>query len=376
MSLKKPVIAQTVGHSRAHSLLHSLLIVYYSRMAKFSRLLLRWFVPLIGSGLALLLVFFLYRGLDFNLFLVELKGANLRWIVLLGVAILLEQLIQGWKWRQLLYDLKPISSWRLTGAFLAGYGANIFVPLGISPLVRSWLVARLEGLRMATVLVTTAISRFIDGIVFAIFAGIVALAGKIPKIEGDLQMGLAAAGALNLFIFSGVLWLLFSSRAHFGKDDSWISRLLDWLALKSRGRLGDLRSGLAKGIVWPREPSRQASIIAASFAMKAVSATHFLWAGLAVGITLEVFDYLFLMVFAGFALVLARFIRIPGGFVIGSGFALKLLGVSDESALAMILFNHIISLILVVGIGLVVLWRSGIDIQTMAQSVEKSDASA
>jgi len=53
-------------------------------MAKFNRLFLRWFVPLIGGGLALLLVFFLYRGLDFNLFLVELKGANLLWIVVLG----------------------------------------------------------------------------------------------------------------------------------------------------------------------------------------------------------------------------------------------------------------------------------------------------
>ena len=69
--------------------------------------------------------------------------------------------------------------------------------------------------------------------------------------------------------------------------------------------------------------------------MKIIAATHFLWAGLAVGIVLTPFDYLFLMVFAGFALVLARFIRVPGGFVIGTGFALKVLGVPDEQALAM-----------------------------------------
>jgi len=337
---------------------------------------MRWFVPLIGGGLALSAVFFLYRSLNFNLFLAELKGAKFGWIVLLAVTILLEQLIQGWKWRQLLYDLKPISSWRLTGAFLAGYGANILVPLGISPLVRSWLVARLEELRMATVLVTTAISRFIDGIVFAIFAGIVAVAGQIPKIEGDLQAGLAAAGALNLILFSGALWLLFKSRAQFRLDNAWISRVIDWLAAKSRGTLNDLRAALAKGIVWPHQPARQTAIIAASFAMKAVATTHFVWAGLAVGVTLQFFDYLFLMVFAGFALVLARFIRVPGGFVIGSGFALKLLGVPDEQALVMILFNHMISIILVVGIGLVVLWQSGIDIRTMAQSIEKPDGSA
>ena len=342
-------------------------------MTKLRRYLVRWLIPLIGGGVALSAVFFLYRNLNVSQFLFELKEAKLGWIVVLAVTILLEQLIQGWKWRQILYDLKPISSWRLTGAFLAGYGANILVPLGISPLVRSWLVARLEGLPMATVLVTTAISRFIDGIVFAIFAGIVATAGQIPVVEGDVRTSLVIAGVLNLVLFSGALLLLFRSAFQLQLDSSSISRTIDWLATKSRGILHDLRDALAKGIVWPREPARQTGVIAASFAMKAVSATHFLWAGLAVGVALGVFDYLFIMVFAGFALVLARFIRVPGGFVIGSGFALKLLGVPDEQALAMILFNHVVSIILVVGIGLVVLWQNGIDIQTMAQSTEKAD---
>ena len=41
----------------------------------------------------------------------------------------------------------------------------------------------------------------------------------------------------------------------------------------------------------------------------------------------------------------------------------------------MILFNHMISIILVVGIGLFVLWRSGIEIRTMAQSIENPEVS-
>jgi hypothetical protein len=102
--------------------------------------------------------------------------------------------------------------------------------------------------------------------------------------------------------------------------------------------------------------------------MKIISATHFYWAGLAVGVVLTPFDYLFLMVVAGFALVLSRFIRLPGGFIIGAGFALNRLGVPDEQALAMILFNHILSLVLVVGIGLLFLWRSGLDIRQAAKA--------
>ena len=130
------------------------------------------------------------------------------------------------------------------------------------------------------------------------------------------------------------------------------------------------------GIVWPRDRRRQIGAVLASVLMKIIAATHFLWAGLAVGVVLTPFDYLFLMVFAGFALVLARFIRVPGGFVIGSGFALKQLGVPDEQALAMILFNHILSVVLMVGIGLLFLWRSGVDIREARHTETNVDASA
>jgi glycosyltransferase 2 family protein len=339
------------------------------RVLQTDKPILRWLLPLFGAGLAFAVIFYLYRGLDLAQFFRELRRANLAWIAALGIAILLEQLIQGWKWRQLLFGIKPISSWQLMRAFLAGYGANALVPLGISPLVRSWLVARLEGLRMATVLVTTIISRFVDGIVFAFFAGLVAIAGQIPNIEGDMRTGLAVAGLLNLGLFSVALGLLLRSGGLLRRDNALICRLIDWMAAKGGAGLSDLRGCLTEGIVWPRQRRRQLGIILASILMKAVAATNFLWAGLAVGVTLGLFDYLFLMVFAGFSLILTRFIRMPGGFIIGSGFALKLLGVPDEQALAMILFSHILSIFLVVGVGLVILWRSGFEIRSMSRDL-------
>ena len=133
---------------------------------------------------------------------------------------------------------------------------------------------------------------------------------------------------------------------------------------------------IQEGIVWPCDRRRQIGAVLASVLMKIIATTHFLWAGLAVSIVLTPLDYLFRMVFAGFALVLARFIRVPGGFVIGSGFALKLLGVPDEQALAMILFNHILSVVLMVGIGLLFLWRSGVDIREARHTEANVDASA
>ena len=337
--------------------------------------LIRWLFPAIGTAFAVAALFWLYRGLDLERFLSAVTAAEPAWLFVLAGAILLEQLTRGWKWRQILFDLKPISSVRLFGSILAGYGVAILIPLGVSPFVRSWLIARLEGLRWACVLTTSAIERFLDGIVFALFVALVAMVGQIPDIEGDVRTGFAVAGGLNLLLFSGLLYLLFVGRSPLAREDARISRWIDWLAARGGARLDGLRQAIREGIVWPRDRRRQIGAVLASVVMKIVAATHFLWSGLAVGIVLMPFDYVFLMVFAGFALVLARFVRVPGGFVIGSGFALKLLGVPDEQALAMILFNHVLTIVLMVGPGLLFLWRSGVDIREARVAGAKVDVS-
>ncbi|SEM30618.1 hypothetical protein SAMN05443999_11932 [Roseovarius azorensis] len=337
------------------------------------RLLARWGLPVAGSAVALAIIFWLYRDLDFGRFLAGLMAAKPGWIALLAATILLEQLVNGWKWRQILHDVKPVRTLRLTGALLAGYGANVLVPLGISPLVRSWLIARIEGLKMGTVLTTTIIARFIDGVVFALFAGVVAMAGKVPQIAGNLELGLAVAGVLNFALFGALLWAMYRFRALFAREGPLISRLFDWVARWFRANGAALRGSLCDGVVWPQSRQHRMNVMFGAVAAKLVSATHFLWAGLAIGVVLAPFDYLFLMVFAGFSLVLSRFVRVPGGFVIGSALAFQLLGVPAEQALSMILFNWMMSIILVVGIGLVVLWQSGIDIRRARIEAEQAD---
>ncbi|WP_166434043.1 lysylphosphatidylglycerol synthase transmembrane domain-containing protein [Roseovarius spongiae] len=318
---------------------------------------------MLGGVLALFLVFWLYRDLDVGRFLEGLGEARAGWVAVLAGTILLEQLLNGWKWRQILHDVKPVRTLRLTGALLAGYGANVLVPLGISPLVRSWLVARREGLKMGTVLTTTIIARFIDGVVFALFAGLVAMAGQVPRIEGNLELGLAVAGAVNFTLFGLALWAIYRFRELFAGEGPLVCRVFDRIAELLRANGAALRGALCAGVVWPRSRLHRSYVVVGAVLAKLVAASHYLWAGLAVGVVLSPFDYLFLMVFAGFSLVLSRFVRVPGGFIIGSALAFELLGVPEEQALLMILFNWMLSITLVVGFGLIVLWQSGLDIR-------------
>ena len=320
-------------------------------------LALMWTV--LASALATVVLLFAFRNLDFDRLFSLLRQADWVWVAVLVGFIPLEQVVRGWKWRQLLYEIRPIGTLRLFGTIMAGYFANMVVPIGISPFVRAWLVARLEGLRVSTVLLTTAVGRFVDGIVFAVLVGALVLFATLPDTNGDLRLGLVTAGLGSFLLFSGLLVGLFLIKGRLLRSSSLLGGGIARLERAFGGRLSGLGEGIAAGIVWPVSRWRAGAVVGASFLMKLVSVTHFLWAGLAIGVLLTPFDYLFLLVFAGFSLIIARFIRVPGGFIVGSAFALKLLDVADEEALAMVMSVYVASIATTVSIGAFALWRSG-----------------
>ena len=338
-----------------------------------NRLLPTLIWTVLATALAGGALFLAFRDLEVDRLLGVLRRGEGVWIAVLVVAVSLEQVVRGWQWRQLLFEIRPIGTFRLFGAVMAGYFANLVVPIGISALVRAWLVARLEGLRVSTVLLTSAVGRFVDGVVFAVLVGALALFAALPDVEGNLRLALAAASLGGLVLFAALLAGLFGLKDRVARTEGVVGREIARLERVFGGRLAGLGEGIAAGIVWPASRRRAVAVVGASPMMKLVSATHFLWAGLAVGILLAPFDYLFLLVFAGFSMIVARFIRVPGGFAVGSAFALKLLGVADEEALAMVLSVTVVSIVTTVLIGAPALWRSGMTVVELRNRIRADD---
>ena len=319
----------------------------------------RWWS--VGGALTgvLALVWVLWRA-DYDRLQQVVAEADIKFLLLVPLAVAVEQLVRAWKWRQLLHAIRPVSTLRLFGAIMAGYFANLVIPLGISPLVRSWLVARLEALKMSAVLATAAIDRLVDGLIFTGFVTLALIFAVFPDPSGSIRLGLIVGGAGGLALFALLLLALARFKWLAGLPNGWTSRLADRLPARFAGSVKGILQSFAEGIVWPREMWRGLGIVLASVVIKLIAATHFLWAGLAFLVLLRPSDYVFLMVFLGFLIILTRLARIPGGFFLGSIFALDLLGVAEEQALAMVLVVQFSSLLAVVSIGASALWRSGI----------------
>lgn len=333
----------------------------------------RW-GPWVGALVGIAALVWVLRGIEFERFFATVAGADARFLALVPAAIAAEQLVRAWKWRQLLYPLRPVGTLPLFGAIMAGFFGGLLLPPGTGPIVRSWLIARREGLKTATVLATVAVDRLIDGVVFTGFVPLALILVAVPDPTGGIRAGLGwgAAGSLVLFIL--LLLGLAGYRFQTLRSEGWLAWCIGCLPVRLAEPVRRVVRSFAEGIVWPKETWRRLGVVLASIVIKLIAATHFLWAGLAFGVQLQPAEYIFLLVFLGFLHVLVRFVHMVAGFTVGAVFALGLLGVAEEQALAITLVVQISVLLTTASIGALALWLQGIALGDLRLAGEEARA--
>lgn len=326
----------------------------------------RWWAA--GGAIAgLLLLAWALRNFDPWRFADIVAGATVWPLLILPLAIIAEQLLRALKWRQFIYSLRAVGIGRLFGALMAGYFANMVAPVRISPLVRAWLVARLEGLSTSTLLATIVLERLIDGLIFVGFAGLALLVVRFPDPESNIIQGVAWGTGGSLIAFAALIGVLVALRREKGRSllAGLVTRLCARLPERWRHRGVDLADLFVDGVIWPRAPWRGGVIIASAVVIKIIAISHFLWVGLAFGVVLGWADYLFIMVFLSFLVILAGTLRIIGGVAAGAVFVLQGFGIDVETALAMALLVQAASILTVAGCGALALWLQGVSLSTV-----------
>lgn len=297
-----------------------------------------------GAASVALFAWILSR-IDYVAFFGALANAGGGFVALVPAAILFEQWVGAAKWRLLLAGLGGARLSRVFAASMAAFLAGYVVPVAGSPIARSWLVARCEGLRFASVLATIAVDRLVDGAAFLAFAVAAIVFIGVPQAEESLRTGAAAAtaGLAAILVLLAALLALFRRTVRAG--GTGVRRLVTWVPVRLRERAHATLDALAEGTAWPRNPARATAIVLLGLCVKALAVTHLLWAGLALDVWLGIGQYVLLMVLLGFVHVLSRFVQIPGGWLLAATFLLELLGVDRERALAMALIVQVSALV-------------------------------
>lgn len=334
----------------------------------------RNWLPWLGGFLGIAALVWVLRRFDLERFLVILADVDARLLALVPLFMLSEQMVRAWKWRQLLLPIRSIHTGFLFAAIMAGYLLAILIPFGFGTVARSWLVARRENLKLPSVLATVAIDRLTDGIVFASLVPIALVSVAFTDPTGAIRSGLGWGAFGSFLLFSLAIAVLVGARRGALSSDGWISKLVKRFPLRFEEPALRLSAAFAAGVAWPRETWRGVGVIGASLVIKLLAGTNFLWAGLAVGVTLAPAQYLFLLVFLGFLVILGHFARVAGSFLIGAVFALKLMGVEEEKALAMALIVETSHLLSTAAVGSLSLWWQGLKIGEVRRNAAEVSA--
>jgi len=334
-----------------------------SAIAKKSSILL----TIIGTGLGILALFWVLRNFDLDKFLQTIARTDYSFLVILSGFIILEQVFRGFKWGLILKPFGKIGVLPLFGAVMLGYFSNYLVPVRISPLVRGWVISRMQKYNLSTVLATIGVDRILDGLVFIVFSFLTALFINFPEQEDKVREGILIGTGISFVAFVVVIAVILILQHNLDKGLNLIHLLVKWLPSNWERRATEIFKTFVESAVMPKNRTNIVLIVASAVVMKLIAASHFYWAGLAFGVTLQIWHYIFLMVFLGYLIILVGVIRIAGGFTAGVIFVLSSFGVSVEDALAMSLTLFAVSKLSVGICGLGAFWGFGIKFSEIKQ---------
>lgn len=313
---------------------------------------------ILGTGLALGLILWIFSKVDWQLFFTALRNAQPFGMAMAVLLATLSFPIRLPRWRILLPEpegrrLRAASLWH---AIAIGFTANN-LPLRVGELIRAATIARLERLPFATGFASLAVERVLDAITVV---GLFGIGLTLTDMPGDLLIAGRAVGPLVMRIgmtsLGAVVFLLIAT---------W--KPLFTLAILRRvlpsgnitEKIVHFTAQILDGLAALRNPRRAILVMAWSTVLWLVNATGFWIAALAFGIQIPWTASLIIQ-----GMVVAGLVLVPspggiGGFEAAIVATLALFQIDESRAMAYALSFHLITAIPIVLLGLYSLRKVG-----------------
>jgi glycosyltransferase 2 family protein len=275
----------------------------------------RWLILVLGYGISIACMFWVYRGYDWSEQIPRLLATNSSWIAVAVAFGLCTYGIQGLRWNLLLSRVRPSSRSRATQAIFIGLFANEVLPLRPGEVIRCYLMRRWTGVPLAVVLSSVAIERLLDGIIliFGFF-----LVGQYVELPGVLVQG-SRVLMVVIALLAGLMTLAILNRT---RADQMISR----------SRWKDILANIITGVDAMSRSSTFLGVIALSFAFMAMQIVP-IWALMqGFGLTLSAWDALVVFVVLRLGTVLPLSPGNAGPFQFATVLGLSILGVDRDVA--------------------------------------------
>jgi uncharacterized protein (TIRG00374 family) len=135
-----------------------------------------------------------------------LRALDYRWVLLAVIADLAVYVVHGWRWTTLLEPVARLGLWRTVQAVYIGLFANEVLPLRTGELIRCYLLAHWNDLRLSLSFASAGVERIIDGIWIVLTFLITAT--FVHGIPRDLVILVQGLGVILLAGSAVLFWIV------------------------------------------------------------------------------------------------------------------------------------------------------------------------
>ena len=164
----------------------------------------RLFLVAIGLAASAVALYLAVRSVDLDATLDTIAAARLAPLLAALVLLFFSMVLRSWRWQRLLPVSPPVR--RILPVLLVGYLGNAVLPVRLGEPIRSYLLARREGLSSAGVFGTSILERIVDLATLALMAFLATLAIGAPMWLTQLTgaAGAVALAILVVLVFVGI----------------------------------------------------------------------------------------------------------------------------------------------------------------------------
>jgi glycosyltransferase 2 family protein len=153
-----------------------------------------WLPQAFGYSISIACLVWVLHGYPIAELIPTIRALDWRWVSLAVAADVSVYVVHGWRWNTLLAPVVELKLWRTVQAIYIGLFANEVLPLRTGELIRCYLLAHWNDLRVSLGFASAAVERLIDG--FWMLAAFLVTASLVRGMPRDLNILVQGLGVL------------------------------------------------------------------------------------------------------------------------------------------------------------------------------------
>ncbi|MBI4745872.1 MAG: flippase-like domain-containing protein [Deltaproteobacteria bacterium] len=322
----------------------------------------------VGIGISVVLIFFLFRGVDYHKLWEASSHANIYLWIPAFLAQYLLMLIRALRWQHLIRPQKEIGIWNLFSATTIGFMSNNLLPARMGEFVRAYVIGNKEDISITSSFATIVVERIFDIIAVLLLTMVLFLFLELPIGVSEIKETVRGGAYGLLVVIIIALFFLVMLVRYRETSVSIVRKAIKPFSERVQEHLILFLNSLASGLEVVKGGRSLFMVSLYSVLNWFVSALPIYIITVSFGFFLPFSSALLILVLLAFAVSVPSSPGYVGPFHYAIYLGLGFYGIGKEEAIGMAIVMHLAQFVPLVVLGLILVWKEKLTLADLRKS--------